>query len=96
MYQKKKEKMPLFPKNIMHFEFFTNEMECERGKQDFSNRGILLNATSAFILVFQHKMPGKRVSKNIIQLVYFNYYKDKSVKEITDLFQQGSWWNQDF
>ena len=31
-------------------------------------------------------MPGKRVSKNIIQLVYFNYYKGKSAKEIADMF----------
>ena len=30
-------------------------------------------------------MPGKRVSKNIIQLVYFNYYKSKSAKEIADM-----------
>ena len=32
------------------------------------------------------KMPGKRVSKNIIQLIYFNYYKGKSAKEIADMF----------
>ena len=31
-------------------------------------------------------MPGKRVSKNIIQLVYFNYYEGKYVKEIADMF----------
>lgn len=31
-------------------------------------------------------MPGKRVSKDIIQLVYFNYYKGKSAKEIADMF----------
>ena len=31
-------------------------------------------------------MPGKRISKNIIQLVYFNYYESKSVKEITDIY----------
>ena len=38
--------MPLFPKNIMHFGFFfTNEMECERGKQDFSNKVIILNVS---------------------------------------------------
>ena len=30
-------------------------------------------------------MPEKRVSKNIKQLVYFNYYKDKSAKEIADM-----------
>ena len=30
-------------------------------------------------------MSGKRVSKNI-QLVYFNYYKGKSAKEIADMF----------
>ena len=30
-------------------------------------------------------MPEKRVSK-YIQLVHFNYYKDKSAKEIADIF----------
>ena len=60
--------------------FFANEVECERGKQDFSNKVIVLNATS--LITFNTKMPGKQVLKNIIQLVYFNYYKDKSVKEI--------------
>ena len=36
-------------------------------------------------LYFNAKMPRKRVSKNITQLVYFNYYKGKSVKEIADM-----------
>lgn len=31
-------------------------------------------------------MPGKRVSKNIIQLVYFNHYKGISAKEIAYMF----------
>ena len=31
-------------------------------------------------------MRGERVSKNIIQLDYFNYHKGKSAKEITDMF----------
>ena len=35
--KKLQKKMPLFPKNVVHFGFFTNEMECERCKQDFSN-----------------------------------------------------------
>ena len=76
--------MPLFPKNVVHFGFFTNEMECERCKQDFSNKVIVLNTTS--VQIFDTKSPGKRVSKNIIQLVYFNYYKGKSEKEIADMF----------
>ena len=37
-------------------------------------------------LYFNTKMPAKRVSKNIIQLIYFNYYKGKSAKEIADIF----------
>ena len=37
-------------------------------------------------LYFNTKMAGKQVSKNIIQLVYFNYYKGKPVKEISDMF----------
>ena len=51
--------MPLFPKIVVHFGFFTNEMESETGKQDFSNKVIVLKATSVFI--FQYKVPGKRV-----------------------------------
>lgn len=31
-------------------------------------------------------MPGKRVSKDIVQLVYFNHYKGKSHKEIAEMF----------
>ena len=31
-------------------------------------------------------MAGKQVSKNIIQLVYFDYYKGKSAMEIADMF----------
>ena len=67
--------MPLFPKNVVHFGFFTNKMECERGKQDFSKKMIVS-------LYYNTKMPGKRVLKNILQLVYFNYYEGKSAKEI--------------
>ena len=45
--------MPLFHNNIVHFEFFANKMECERNKQDFSNKAIALNATT--VLIFQYK-----------------------------------------
>ena len=31
-------------------------------------------------------MPGERVLKNFIQLVYFNYFKFESAKEIADMF----------
>ena len=31
-------KMPLFRKNVVQFGFFTKEIECERGKHDFSNK----------------------------------------------------------
>ena len=41
--------MPLFPKNFVYFGFSANEMECERSKQDFSNKVIVLNATSVLI-----------------------------------------------
>ena len=34
--------MPLFPENVMHFGFFTNEMECERGKQVFGKKWLFL------------------------------------------------------
>ena len=45
--------MPLFVKNVVHFEVFTNEMEC--GKQDFSTRNkvIVLNGTN--VLIFPYK-----------------------------------------
>ena len=45
--------MLLFSKNVMHFEFLTNAMECERHTQDFNNKIIILNATS--VLIFQYK-----------------------------------------
>lgn len=32
------------------------------------------------------KMPGKRTYDNIIQLVYFNYYKGKSAKDLAEMF----------
>ena len=57
-------------------------MECERDEQDFSNKVIVLNATSA--LIFQYK--NVRKMKIIIQLVYFNYYKGKFAREIADMF----------
>ena len=38
-------------------------------------------------LYFSIKMLGKWVSKNIIQLVYFNYYRGKSVMVIADMLQ---------
>ena len=56
--------MPLFLKNIVHFGFFTNKMECERGKQDFSNKVIVLNAPS--VLIFQYK--------NVRKTSYKKYY----------------------
>ena len=37
-------------------------------------------------LYFNTKMPGKGISKNIIQLVYFNYYKDKPTKDLAGMF----------
>ena len=63
--------------------FFTNEMECEKGKQDFSNKVIVLNATSVVIFQYQN---ARKTTKNTIQLVYFNEYKGKSTKEIADMF----------
>ena len=43
-------RMPLFPINVVHFGCFTNEMECERGKQDIINKVIVFNATTVLIL----------------------------------------------
>ena len=57
--------MSLFPKNVLDFGFFTIEMECERGKQDFTFY-LLMQQVS---LYFKTKMPGKRIAKNIVQLI---------------------------
>ena len=59
-------------------------MEFERGKQDFSNKMIVLNTTS--VLIFQYKNAKTQVSRNIIQLICFNDYKGKSAKEMADMF----------
>ena len=45
----RKKNVPLFTKNVEHFGFFTNELECEKDRQDFSNKVIVLNATSVLI-----------------------------------------------
>ena len=44
--------MPLNAKNVVHFGIFTNEMECERGKQEISNKVIVLNKTNVFIFTY--------------------------------------------
>ena len=62
MIKKITKKCRYFPKNVVDFRFFSNEMECEKDKQGF--KGL----------------------KYIISLVYFNYYKGKSAKEIADVF----------
>ena len=63
--------MPLFPKIVVHFGFFTNEMECERSKQDFSNKVIVLTATSALIFQFKNgrKIIFKKYSTRTIGLI---------------------------
>ena len=45
------------------------EMECERGKQDFSNKVIVLNATSA--LTFQYKNARKTSFKKYYTIELF-------------------------
>ena len=82
--KKNNRELPLFPKNVVHFGFFTNEMDCERGKHDLSNKVIVLNAQVSSY--FNTKMPEKGLSKNIIRVVYSNYCKSKSAKEIADMF----------
>ena len=62
----------------MHFRFYADEIESETDKEDFSNKVIILNATS--VLIFQYQK--KYQENDIIQLVY----KDKSAKEIADKF----------
>ena len=58
--------MQLFPKNVVHFGFFTNEIECERGKQRFSNKVIVLNAAS--VLIFEYK----KCRENEFQKILYN------------------------
>ena len=53
----------------MHFGFFTNEMKCERDKQDFRNKVIVLNATS--VLIFQYKNARKTSFKKYYTIRLF-------------------------
>ena len=46
----------------MHFGFYADEIECETGKEDFSNKVIILNATSG--LIFQYKNTRKTILYN--------------------------------
>ena len=45
--------MPLFLKTVVHFGFLPNEMECEMGKQRFSNKVIVFNSTSHLIFEYE-------------------------------------------
>ena len=67
------------------FWVFTNEKECEGGTHRFSDKVIVLNATS--VLIFEYKKCREcTISKNIRQLVYSNCYKGKSDEEIAEMF----------
>ena len=46
---KNNKKNSVISKHVAHFGLFTKEMECEGDKQDFSNKLIVLNATSVLI-----------------------------------------------
>lgn len=59
--------MPLFPKNVVHFGFFTNEMECERGKQRFINEVIVFYVTG--VLIFEYK----KCQENEFQKILYNW-----------------------
>ena len=73
--------MPLFPKNVVHFRFFTNEVECERGKQDFSNKVMVLNATS--VLIFQYKNARKTSLKKYYAIRLFQLLQIQISLKIT-------------
>ena len=45
--------MSLFPKNVMHFVLFTNKIECERFKQDLSNKVVVLNVSKCPFISIQ-------------------------------------------
>ena len=65
-------KMQLFSNNVVHFGFFfANEMECKRGKQDFGNIVIVLNATS--VLIFQYKNDKKTRFKKYYTISLFQF-----------------------
>ena len=51
--KKYQKKFHYFPKMLGILVFIQNEMECERCKQDFSNKVIVLNATC--VIIFQYK-----------------------------------------
>ena len=81
---KNKKKMPLFTKNVVQFGFFVNEMEFERGKQDFSSKVIVLNVTN--VLIFQYKNARKATFKKCYTIGLFQLLQGKFAKEFADMF----------
>ena len=66
--KKLQKKMPLFSKIVVHFEFFLQmRWNVKGGKQDFSNKVIVLNATSVVILQY------KQCQENKFQNILYNW-----------------------
>ena len=84
-YKKITNKNAVISQKCCAFWVFTNDMECERFKQDFSNKVFVLKATS--VLIFEYKNSRKTNFKKYYTIgLLFNYYKGKSVKEFADMF----------
>ena len=64
--KKNNRKMPLFPKNVVHFGFFTNEMKCERGKQ-------VLVIKWSFLIQHVFKFSIQNRQENEFQKILYNW-----------------------
>ena len=77
--KKKQKKIPLCPKNVVHFGCFTDEKKCEIGKQGFSNKVIVFNAAN--VLTFQYK--------NARTTIFKKYYSNWSISIATKANLRG-------
>ena len=73
--------MPLFLKNIVNFVFFTSKMECERGKQYFNNKVVVLNATSVHISKYKYKNARKTSLKKYYTIGLFQFLQRQFCEE---------------
>ena len=64
--------------------FFRNEIDCERGKQVFSNKVIVFNATS--VLILQYKYARKTNFKKNYAIDLFQLLQRQVCEEIADMF----------
>ena len=66
--------MPLFPKKVVLFKFFSKEMECETFKQDFSNKVIVLNRNRVGLLDVRPGFEPQARQQNKIRKVFLRRF----------------------